>query len=401
MRILLLGLSLKPECGGGYTFSRDVFEALARTEGHKHEFYVLDFGQLPAILPKTFCKIPISPNALDRRLDWLMHKAILRVKRLMGRGRHRVFLPRVRKAQLRDYRLDCALCLRPGEWSRVLPNICTVFDLEHRRKPYFPEISSNGEWLHRERSYRRELPKALAIITGTRMGKAHIERFYGVDPAAVRVIPLPTPSFARDEASRPSSEQLPAGITGEFLFYPAQYWPHKNHLRLLEAVQTLHQRHQWNGMLVCCGSDKGNLNYLKKRATEFGIADRVQFLGFVKQSELIALYGHAVALTFVSYFGPDNLPPLEAFALGCPVIASAIEGAEEQLGSAALRVNPDRASEMADAVLRLKNEPGLRETLINAGKNRAAEFTADDYAARIIDLLDSLEFRFSCFRRFP
>ena len=97
MRILLLGLSLKPECGGGYTFSRDVFEALARTEGHKHEFYVLDFGQLPAILPKTFCKIPISPNALDRRLDWLMHKAILRVKRLMGRGRHRVFLPRVPK----------------------------------------------------------------------------------------------------------------------------------------------------------------------------------------------------------------------------------------------------------------------------------------------------------------
>jgi glycosyltransferase involved in cell wall biosynthesis len=80
------------------------------------------------------------------------------------------------------------------------------------------------------------------------------------------------------------------------------------------------------------------------------------------------------------------------------VIASAIEGAEEQLGSAALRVNPDSASEVADAVLRLKNEPGLRETLINAGKNRAAEFTADDYAARIIHLLDSLEVRFSCFR---
>jgi glycosyltransferase involved in cell wall biosynthesis len=108
---------------------------------------------------------------------------------------------------------------------------------------------------------------------------------------------------------------LPAGIAGEFVFYPTQSWPHKNHLHLLEAVQTLHRRHQWNGMLVCCGSDKGNLNYLKERATEFGIVER--------------------ALTFVSYFGPDNLPPLEAFALGCPVIASAIEGSEEQLGSAA------------------------------------------------------------------
>ena len=400
MRILLLGLSLSPDCGGGYTFSRDVFEALARAEDHKHEFYVLDFGQLPAILPKTFSRIPVSPNALDHRFDLLMHEAKIQIKRLIGRGRYRLFLPRVRKAQLRDYKLDCALCLNPGEWSRVLPNICTVFDLEHRRKPYFPEISSNGEWHHRERSYRRELPKALAIITGTRTGKAHIEHFYGVDPATVRVIPLPTPSFARDEAaSRPSSEQLPAGIAGEFLFYPAQYWPHKNHLHLLEAMQILHRRHQWNGTLVCCGSDKGNLNYLKQRATEFGVAERVRFLGFVKQIQLIALYRYAMALTFVSYFGPDNLPPLEAFALGCPVIASAIEGTEEQLGSAALQVNPDSASEIAEAVLRLKNEPRLRENLIASGKIRASEFTADSYASGIIDLLDSLEFRFSCFRR--
>src|SRR5215207_5575214 len=104
MRILLLGLSLSPECGGGYTFSRDVFEALARAEGHKHQFYVLDSGQLPSILPKAFFRIGVSPNALDRRLDWLMHEAILRIKRLIGRGRYRVFLPRIRKAQLRDYK---------------------------------------------------------------------------------------------------------------------------------------------------------------------------------------------------------------------------------------------------------------------------------------------------------
>ena len=152
-------------------------------------------------------------------------------------------------------------------------------------------------------------------------------------------------------------------------------------------------------MLVCCGSDKGNLGYLKERTAEFGIVDRVRLLGFVKHSELLALYRHALALTFVSYFGPDNLPPLEAFALGCPVIASALEGVDEQLGSAALYVNPDSASEISQAVLRLKNEPGLREALVTAGQIRASELTADDYAAKIIELLDSLELRFACFRR--
>ena len=101
----------------------------------------------------------------------------------------------------------------------------------------------------------------------------------------------------------------------------------------------------------------------------------------------------------MSYFGPDNLPPLEAFALGCPVIASALEGVEEQLGSAALYVNPDSASEIVQAVLRLQNEHGLREALVTAGKTRASELTADDYAVKLIELLDSLELRFACFRR--
>ena len=67
----------------------------------------------------------------------------------------------------------------------------------------------------------------------------------------------------------------------------------------------------------------------------------------MKRPELIALYRHALALTFVSYFGPDNLPPLEAFALGCPVITSAIEGVDEQLGNAALYVNPDSVSNLS------------------------------------------------------
>jgi len=265
--------------------------------------------------------------------------------------------------------------------------------------PYFPEVSNNGEWDRRERNFQEELPKALAVITGTNTAKLQIERFYGVHSAAIRVIPFPTPVFAcACEETEASNINLPSGISGEFLFYPAQYWPHKNHLRLLKAMQILRDQHQWDGTLVCCGSDKGNLDYLKTLAVNLRIDDRVRFFGFVQRNELTALYQRALALTFVSYFGPDNLPALEAFGLGCPVIASAIDGAEEQLGAAALYVNPDSAQDIADTVLRLKNENGLRERLIAAGKARASRSTVEDYASRLIDLLDSLEARFACFR---
>jgi glycosyltransferase involved in cell wall biosynthesis len=402
MRVLLLGLSLRPESGGGYTFSQDVFRALMRAEGHKHQFYVVDSPQLPPSLPKTFSRIPVSQRAFRHGLARLLATAKRCAKRYLGLGgggQAAFFLPG-QNAQLRKHRLDCALSLNPGEWSPILPNICTVLDLEHRRKPYFPELANHREWNHRERFYRRVLPRALTVIAGTTTGKAQIEHFYGVDQAAVRVIPFPTPSFALDEALIDAANgALPGGVDGEFLFYPAQYWAHKNHFRLLKAVQILREVHGWQGQLVCCGSDKGNLNYLIEQAVELRVAGQVRFLGFVKLSELIALYRHALALTFVSYFGPDNLPPLEAFALGCPVIASAIEGVEEQLGQAALYAKPDSATEIVEAILRLKNEHGLRDALVTAGKIRAAKVTPDNYAASIIGLLDTLELRFECFRR--
>jgi len=301
-------------------------------------------------------------------------------------------------------RLDCTLSLVPDRWSPILPNIVTVWDLEHRRKPYFPELASKEwgwSWEKREENYRTVLPKAVAVITGTRVGKAQVERFYGVDSENIRVIPFPTPSFALERGKKQKSprKELPAGVSGEFIFYPAQYWPHKNHVHLLQAIKILAEQYGWDGALVCCGSDKGNLRFLRQRASDLGVEKMVHFLGFVSQTELVSLYQHSLALTFLSYLGPDNLPPLEAFALGCPVIAGAIDGAEESLGSAVLYVNPDHAADIAAAVWRIKNENGLRENLIAAGKTRAAQSTAENYIEQLIHLLDALETRWECFRK--
>ena len=395
MRVLLLGApSDDPQSGGEYTLTRDIFQGLMRTDSHGHQFYLPHSGTSPLALPKSFSEISISRSLLRRCIDRLSRLCI------GEEGAHR-WHAKALKQQRDKYRLDCALCLSPWHFSPILPNIWTVWDLAHRCMPYFPEVSDNGEWDRRERDFRAELPKALAVITGTNTAKMLIERFYGVYSGAIRVIPFPTPSFASVcEETEASNINLPSGISGEFLFYPAQYWPHKNHLCLLKAVRILRDQHQWDGTLVCCGSDKGNLDYLKTSAINLRIDDRVRFLGFVQRNELTALYQRALALTFVSYFGPDNLPPLEAFGLGCPVIASAIDGAEEQLGAAALYANPDSAQDVADTVLRLKHENGLRERLIAAGKARASQSTVEDYASRLIDLLDSLEARFESFRSY-
>jgi glycosyltransferase involved in cell wall biosynthesis len=67
--------------------------------------------------------------------------------------------------------------------------------------------------------------------------------------------------------------------------------------------------------LVFVGADKGNYQYIRELADELAISAQIYFLGFVPQEDLISLYRKAFAIAYVTFFGPENLPPLEAFAL--------------------------------------------------------------------------------------
>ena len=151
--------------------------------------------------------------------------------------------------------------------------------------------------------------------------------------------------------------------------------------------------------LVFVGSDKGNQEYIKKLVAELQLSTQVHFLGFVPQSDLVSLYQHAFALVFTTFFGPDNLPPLEAFALGCPVIASNVAGAQEQLGDAALLVDPKDEKQIALAIKSLRDRPELRSTLVQRGLERASRWTGQDYIKGVFSILDELERVRRCWNR--
>jgi glycosyltransferase involved in cell wall biosynthesis len=230
------------------------------------------------------------------------------------------------------------------------------------------------------------------VIVGNRAGQAEVERFYGVAPERIRRLPHPTPAFALDTKGEPGTDPLQRfGLPSDYLFYPAQFWPHKNHLVLLLAAQELREKYGREIALAFAGSDKGNRTYLEKRAQELGLERQVHFLGFVTRAELIGLYRHATALTFPSFFGPENLPPLEAFGLGCPVVAAKVAGSEEQLGDAALLVDPTDPSAIAEAVQRLATEPALRGQLIERGEARARRFTVHDFVLGLGEIFDDIE----------
>jgi glycosyltransferase involved in cell wall biosynthesis len=377
-----------PDVGGGYTIQEDIFRALVEHIDDTHHSFVI------------FCR---RPEGLRK---FLTHPHLEAVgfpgafgKRVLARaesGLHALFENRQRQSRLEQ------LCKEAGVefmWfvgaeavQLDLPYMAIVWDLQHRLQPWFPEVSAGGTWRHRERFYGEFLRRATIIIAGTNAGRTEIERFYQVTSDRIKILPHPTPAFALNtERSDHGTVLKKYSLRENYILYPAQFWSHKNHVNLLLAAAELKQKHQLDFPVVFVGSDKGNADHVRSFASQLKPALDVAFLGFVPLEDLIALYRGAFALGYVTFFGPENLPPLEAFALGCPVVASNVSGADEQLGDAALLVNPRDPSHIAAALKSLHDDESLRQSLIEKGRARAERWTAHDFVRSIFGALDEFE----------
>jgi glycosyltransferase involved in cell wall biosynthesis len=378
----------EPAEGGKYAFGGSLLQALQEAEaGSRHEFvyYVAATATEP---PSGVLRIPYTRRERYRRA------AVYRLRDLLGlprlhRGRFRTWLER----SVAEQRVDVVWFASNYAEECDLPFVLTIFDIEHARQPWFPEVSAAGEWQRRHSYYSRYIPKATRVIVPNEAGRDQIVHHFQANPERVLCLGHPTPSFAREAAQR---ERLPRGrverlgIGGRYLFYPAQFWAHKNHSTLFDALAELGRDGGEPFELALVGSDMGQLEHVRRLAQASGVAERVHFLGFVDMNDLVALYQHAHALTYLSFFGPENLPPLEAFALGCPVVAADVPGAREQLGDAAILVPPTEPALVAAAVRQLE-DPALREQLVERGMGRAEDQSAERYVQGLLAFFDEFE----------
>ena len=157
----------------------------------------------------------------------------------------------------------------------------------------------------------------------------------------------------------------------------------------------LRQHHGCDLDLVLTGSEMGNRQHVQQTAAQLGLQDCVHFAGFVSAEELRSLYAHAQVLVFPSLFGPDNLPPLEAFSMGCPVVAAAIAGAVEHLEAAALLFDPLDPADIASKIMEVLQQPQTRAVLIERGRALVASRTPERYVATLLAAAD----RFSMLRQ--
>jgi glycosyltransferase involved in cell wall biosynthesis len=127
--------------------------------------------------------------------------------------------------------------------------------------------------------------------------------------------------------------------------------------------------------LILAGSYGWKSAALARKVEDLGLGGRAKFVGFVADALLPALYAAADLFVYPTLYEGFGLPPLEAMACGCPVIASNAASLPEVTGDAAVAVDPYDVSSMAQAMRSVLEDAVLRARLRLRGLRRAKQFT--------------------------
>lgn len=288
----------------------------------------------------------------------------------------RAFLWRLDPVARAMWKEKCDLWFFPAQdhWSYLTPvqAVTTIHDLMHRYEPRFPEVSRWGRYFLREYRFGNICRFATAVLVDSEVGRKQVVDSYGLNPDRLFPLPYLPPRYIYDRTTPPDFDRL-YKLPTRFLFYPAQFWPHKNHDRLLQAVAIARGSCE-DIFLVLAGPKRYEYQRLVERVAKYGLRNHVAFTGYIPDAHMPEFYRRARALVMPTFFGPTNIPPLEAFVLGCPVAVSNVYGMPEQVGDAAMLFQPDNVQEMADAITRLWTSDELCRRLAERGRKRIEQW---------------------------
>lgn len=268
-------------------------------------------------------------------------------------------------------KIDVYFCPFGSLWPRPVP-IPTTLTFHDMQERFFPEFFTPVQMEERFFHYDWSLRMADAVITVSDFTRRSCIEITGIPGRKlVRVYHAP------DELPEPQPPaDWPLAPDTPFLFYPANFWEHKNHRRLLAAFGRLRAR----GLAVpgvFTGSRLGRDEVWRAAVAETGTDGLVHHLGRRSRAELSWLFRHARGMVFPSLFEGFGIPVIEAMHVGCPVACSGTTGLPEIARGRALLFDPSDPDRIAAAIERLWADAPLRAKLAAEGPPHAAGFSPE------------------------
>lgn len=272
-------------------------------------------------------------------------------------------------------------------WPRPCALVATIHDLAPFR------LAGKYDWARM--FYGRVVARRLAhrqdeIVAVSRFTARDIHDYFHVPAGRISVVP----NGLDHERFRPGGRALaqsrssrPRGIDAPFFLYVARLeHPAKNHARLIRAFNRFKQATGSRWKLVLGGSDWHGAAVIHDLIRASPFAQDIHCLGFLSPADLPDWYRAADAFVFPSLFEGFGLPPVEAMACGCPVLASTRGALGETLGDAAATLDPEDSAQIQAGLTRLAVDPAWRAKLGSAGLAHARTFDWRLAAGAMLDV---------------
>ena len=372
------------DSGGGVHYLRSVIDGLSKASDCQIAVYFKDpmFEKNRSALPRT--EWALIPS--DRRLIQTITRGF---SALLG-----CHIPLLRwDENIYGIKPDIIISQESliGFYTKV-PFISFIGDVMYKYFPTLDEYTLKKRFL-RDLTTRRLIGKSVFTVVDSEQSKEDLVRFFKVDPDKVIPIPLCAPphiykyrNMSEDEANKFLDKY---DLPSEFVLYPAQFWEHKNHLRLIEALYLLRKEKNETIPAVLVGSQSWD-NYadVMNIITQYAMNDQVRCLGYVDDHEIVALYKKARALVYPSFADYTNIPVLEAMVLGVPIVCSNSFSMTEQVGKAGIFFDPMDIDDIADKIYRVWTDNDLTTQLIHEANRLAPELSVERFGERWTNLVD-------------
>ncbi len=291
-----------------------------------------------------------------------------------------LWLQSLLRARIRN-RLEVLLNTVPeGILSSSIPQITIVHDLlpllfppEYPRQQYYFRFL-----------VPRILQESRLVVADSESTRRDIIQNYGFSAEKVRVI---HPGYDSSLYFPDGFDPSPVPHQDPHLLYVGNLLPHKNLLRLLDALAILRRRQPCR--LIIRGEGRpAYVRALQERVETLGLRDAVTFLGYTAEGGLRELYARAACLVLPSLGEGFGLPVLEAMACGTPVVTTNTSSLPEVAGDAALKVDPYDSIGLAEAIYCVLTDRDLREELRQRGLQWVGSFSWQRTAEQISQILD-------------
>jgi glycosyltransferase involved in cell wall biosynthesis len=270
--------------------------------------------------------------------------------------------------------------------SHVLPlvhpqrSVVTVHDLGYH---YYPEAHTLFQNVYLRWSTRHNVHAASRILADSEATRQDLVRYYRVAPERIVVV-YP----GRDEAlvrvtdpAAVASVRARYNVSGPYVLYVGTLHPRKNLVRLVQAFASVIRSQSRpagepdadppSGLsdlqLVLAGKKGWLFDDIAAQIGKLGLDGRVVLAGYVPPGDLPALMSGASAFAYPSLYEGFGLPVLEAMACGTPVVCANASSLPEVAGGAALMVDPLDVDSLAQGLVAVLTDEGLRQGLVERG----------------------------------